>query len=344
MKTLYPAYSDSFRCLPGACPDSCCRAWEICIDPDTASFYHSVPGALGEKLRSCLSVDEEGDAYFPLTEGRCPFWDKDGLCEIHAALGEAATSTVCRQFPYFIEEYEGFTERCPSLSCPAAAELIFAERLDDTVYPVPPATEDPLLELLSAGRAAALKTAARYGFAESAVRIRAMAQDLQEIYDCFDPSDVIYDFDAVSVDAAYAETDASDDARFRELTERYLRFLSEGTEILTEEWRGMLRTALDKAAEKDSVLCEAENGAAVEPEGTGAVLRYFLYRCFLKPVNDGEILLWTEFILFSVAACREIARRTGREFSFVARRYSKEIEHDTENVDRILDFLNDLID
>ena len=339
MKILYPAYSDSFRCLAGACPDSCCRAWEICIDPDTVSFYHTVKGRLGEKLRQSLSTDEDGDAYFPLTDGRCPFLDPDDLCEIHRSLGEAATSEVCRQFPYFIEEYEGFTEKCPSLACPAAAELIFAEPLAVDVYPAPPASPDPLLNLLASGRAAALAAAAGDDFHESAVRIRSMARDLQEIADGFDPAAVIYDFDAVLIDPAYAETDAAEKERFRHLTDRFLLFLSEEAEILTEEWRKLLQASLAAGGEKNDAGSGSGKIAARENHAADRLLRYFLYRYFLKPVNDGEILLWTAFILLSVAVCLVIAGRTGADLFFVARRYSKEIEHDPENIDRILDFL-----
>ena len=336
MKTLYPSCFDSFHCLAGACPDSCCRAWEICIDADTASFYQQIPGALGEKLRRCLAKDAEGEWYFPLEDGRCPFLDAGGLCEIHAALGEEATGSVCRQYPWFIEEYEGFTEKCPSLSCPAAAALILSEPLDGTVYPVPPASADPLLNLLTAGRAAALEAAARYAFPESAARIWAMAQDLQEICDGFDPAAVICDFDAVLTQPAYAEIEQEDVMRIRALTERYLRFLLESAEILTEEWRGLLRAALSR---KKTDGREAAGESADEKR----VLRYFLYRYFLKPVNDGDILLWTAFILCGVAACRVIADRTGTDLAHVARRYSKEMEHDAENIDRALDFLADAL-
>ena len=332
MKTLYPDYCDRFRCLAGACPDSCCKEWEIVVDPDTAAFYRTVPGEIGERLRRHLATDAEGDAFFPLTEGRCPFWNDRGLCDIHAALGEGATSAVCRQFPYFVEEYEGFTERCPSLACPAAAELILSEPLTETVYPVPPASEDALLDLLAAGRAAALQTAAVCGtFAESAARIFAMAEDLQELYDGFGSSDVDYDLTAVMTDDAYLDG-AEDFAQWLSaLTERYLLFLRDEAEILTAEWRGLLETA---AADS------APAGIAPREQGTAArVLRYLLYRYFLKPVNDEDILTWTAFILLGAAACGAVAARTGVPLSSVARLYAKEIEHDADNVERIVEFL-----
>lgn len=331
MITLYPDYKDRFRCLAGACPDSCCKAWEIVVDPDTAAFYRTVPGTLGERLRADLAKDEEGDDYFPLVNGRCPFLNKDGLCDIHAALGEAATSAVCCQFPDFIEEYEGFTERCPSLACPAAAELIFAEPLTDAVYPAPPASEDELLNLLAEGRAAALKTAAKCDYAESAARIWAMAQDLQEIADNFDPGNVAYDFAAVSTDAAYVDGAEEFAQWMADLTEQCLRFLRNDAEILTEEWRNLLETA--QTPDPDAAI-------PIEQEAVRRALRYFLYRYFLKPVNDGDILLWTALILFSVSVCVTVADRTGADFRTVARLYSKEIEHDTENVKAMMDFLS----
>ena len=335
MAILYPDYKDRFRCLTGACPDSCCKAWEIVVDPDTVSFYHGVKGALGEKLRRCLATDAEGDAYFPLENGRCPFLKPDGLCEIHAVLGEQATSSVCRQFPDFVEEYEGFTERCPSLACPAAAELILTEDLSDTVYPVPPASEDGLLDLLIAGRTAALQTAARYGFAESAARIWAMAQDLQEICDSFDPVNVVYDCAAVLTDDAYLDGAAECARWMADLTEPFLRFLLTDAEILTEVWRNLLETALSQPS-----ATAVPDG---EQETAKHALRYFLYRYFLKPVNDGDILTWTAFILLSVSACLTVADRTGAGLPFVLRRYSKEIEHDPENLEAILNFLSERI-
>ena len=84
-----PDYYDRFRCLAGACPHTCCEAWEVVIGP------------LGEKLRQAMAVDEEGDVCFPLSGGRCPFLDGENLCEIHRELGEEATSVTCQEHPRF---------------------------------------------------------------------------------------------------------------------------------------------------------------------------------------------------------------------------------------------------
>lgn len=75
-----PDYYDRFRCLAGACPHTCCEAWEVVIDGETAARYRKIPGPLGEKLRQAMAVDEEGDVCFPLSGGRCPFLDGENLC------------------------------------------------------------------------------------------------------------------------------------------------------------------------------------------------------------------------------------------------------------------------
>ena len=99
MEVRVPAYYDSFRCLAGECPHTCCAKWEVVIDEETARRYGEVPGPLGEELRAALQYDGDGDACFPLSGDRCPFLDSEGLCRIHKQLGEAATSVTCQDIP-----------------------------------------------------------------------------------------------------------------------------------------------------------------------------------------------------------------------------------------------------
>ena len=123
-----PEYFDRFRCLAGACPHTCCEAWEVVIDRETAVRYQAVPGPLGKKLRDAMTVDADGDICFPLSGGRCPFLDGENLCEIHRTLGEEATSVTCREHPRFIEDYGPFQEITLSAACPKANELLLGSR------------------------------------------------------------------------------------------------------------------------------------------------------------------------------------------------------------------------
>ena len=128
MRVIVPDYYEDFRCLAGKCPHTCCEKWEVVIDEDSAAFYKTVPGLLGDKLRTVLKRDEDGDLCFPLNGGRCPFLDSENLCEIHKTLGEEATSVTCREHPRFTEDYGPFREVTLSASCPAANALLLGSR------------------------------------------------------------------------------------------------------------------------------------------------------------------------------------------------------------------------
>ena len=79
---------DAFRCIAGACPQTCCAAWEIVVDPDAQDAYLRLQHPLAEKLRRVMRVDADGDTYFAQSDGRCPFLCADGLCELQRTLGE----------------------------------------------------------------------------------------------------------------------------------------------------------------------------------------------------------------------------------------------------------------
>ena len=59
MKIIKPAYFDRFRCIASACPDSCCKEWEVEVDDHSAQFYRNLPGDLGERLRQVLRDDPQ---------------------------------------------------------------------------------------------------------------------------------------------------------------------------------------------------------------------------------------------------------------------------------------------
>ena len=123
MKVIAPRFFSAFHCIADRCSDSCCIGWEVVIDEDTARRYRAEPGPLGEKLRAAMQFDGE-DVCFPLDGGRCPFLNRENLCEIHCPLGAEATSVTCQEHPRFIEEYGTFKEITLSAACPKANELL----------------------------------------------------------------------------------------------------------------------------------------------------------------------------------------------------------------------------
>ena len=121
----YPAYFDTFRCVAGDCPDSCCKEWEVLVDEASAQAYLQLPGQLGADLRRHLYQDEEGEWYLRIVDRRCPMWRTDGLCRIQGELGHDALCQTCRDFPRLTHDYGDFVERGLELSCPEAARIIF---------------------------------------------------------------------------------------------------------------------------------------------------------------------------------------------------------------------------
>ena len=104
MKITKPSYYTKFHCIAGACPDSCCKEWDVQVDDDAAAYYRSLSGDLGDRLRQVLEDTEDGTVMV-IENGRCPMWRQDGLCRIQSELGEAAPTLDCEnrnaklQFP-----------------------------------------------------------------------------------------------------------------------------------------------------------------------------------------------------------------------------------------------------
>lgn len=127
MNNYYPDYYKKFKCIANLCPDSCCQGWDVVVDKESEDYYNSVQGKFGDKLREVTVTDEDGDRIFTLNNKRCPFWNKDELCDIYINLGEEHLCETCKKFPRITMDYDSFTEHTLSLACPKAAKLILGE-------------------------------------------------------------------------------------------------------------------------------------------------------------------------------------------------------------------------
>ena len=146
MREIYPSHYAAFHCIAGACPDSCCKEWEIVVDTASAERYRSVSGTLGERLRQAMITDADGDIVFQEHNSRCPFWNAQQLCDIHGELGEDALCETCRLFPRITQDYGDFIEFDISPACPEAARLLFSmtpKQWQLTERSSPAMTEEP---------------------------------------------------------------------------------------------------------------------------------------------------------------------------------------------------------
>ena len=317
MRIRVPDYYDRFRCLAGACPHTCCEKWEVVIDPETAALYQGVPGPLGDRLRSALQTDADGERCFPLSGGRCPFLDGENLCEIHRQLGPEATSVTCRTHPRFTEDYGPFREVTLCASCPAALALLLGSE-EVLTFPAreteePKEPGDPWLTGLLPLRERMLRELGdrRRPLAERMERFLLLAMEAQDLLD----ADRAEDLGALA-----AEWEAPSVALLEGpgLFPHALEVLA-GLEVLEEDWRDLLHRG-GEAPE-----------AAVPETLLERVGMYFVFRYLLKAVNDGDLLGRAEFCMLMVLTARRLAGVCG--FGEALRRLSCEIEHSDENLE-----------
>ena len=313
-----PDFYPAFRCLAGTCPHTCCRDWEVVLDEETVRRYEALGGEFGERLRRELKTNADGEVCFLPKDGRCPFLNEKNLCEIHLALGEEATSVTCREHPRFTEDYGAFREITLSASCPAANDLLFGSDAplrflsweDDT-----PAEEgDEWLSWLLPFRNRvlalledrALPLDARMG---KSLALCALAEDALARGD-----------EAALFALPQTPADELPAADLPALTAREWTAL-QSLPVLDPDWRDLLEKA--KTAPAEEAQAPLAERAAV----------YFAFRYLLKAVNDGALTSRARFCVFAVRVLRALAPLCG--MGEALRRFSREIEHDAENLSAV---------
>ena len=126
MKHIAPDYYLKFRCIGGKCRHNCCIGWEIDIDEDTLHFYQSVGGELGEQLRKNICTTDDPPHFILGEHERCPFLNKDNLCDLIIAQGEGALCQICDDHPRFYNEWNNSLEMGVGLCCEEAARLVLS--------------------------------------------------------------------------------------------------------------------------------------------------------------------------------------------------------------------------
>jgi len=320
MYIVKPDYFDRFCCIAGDCPDSCCKEWDVQVDEVSASYYRSLPGALGDRLREVL-YEEDGETFMAIVDQRCPMWRDDGLCRIQAELGEQALCKTCREFPRLTHDYGDFIELGLELSCPEAAKFILdtasssqeivtpvcALAHDDTKTSEPEydeeamavlkATREKMLAILSDGTrpiGETLALALLYGYQAQSELDGAEEQP-------FSPEETLDEIRSLAKPGDAAA-----------MTDFFLTL-----ELLTPQWEQLLQDPAPGAWESRHL----------------AMARYLVQRYWLQAVSDYDLY---SRVKFAVIACL-LVKHLGGDLLRTAQLFSKEIENDAENVEAILD-------
>lgn len=317
MKKYFPSYYRYFRCLADKCPDSCCAKWEIVIDNDTVTKYKKCKNEIAEKIRYYLNINEDGETCFILKDNKCPFLNDSGLCDIHINLGEEYTSKICQNHPRFIEEYDGFTEISLSLSCPETVNILFESELSTVNYPTPDYSgDDEILKLLIQSRKKLLDFNGSFADFENFI--------LDEAADIQFEIDLSYIPDHPSISISFIRD--------------YLDMLLNRCEILDNSWKIILKNSIncDITTEQLRTYITSNNSKLMK------LSKYFIYRYYLKAINDCDLYSRALFVVMSCVTICFIALSNSIALEEAARCYSKETEHNLDNIDALLDYFFDL--
>ncbi len=128
MKIFAPEYYRDFRCIASRCRHNCCIGWEIDIDRATMEKYQAQTGAFGKRLRENIRVSE-GVASFRLDkDDRCPFLNKEGLCDIILHSGEDSLSEICALHPRYRHFFSDRVEIGLGIACEEACRLLLQHK------------------------------------------------------------------------------------------------------------------------------------------------------------------------------------------------------------------------
>ena len=312
MKISKPAYFDQFRCIASACPDSCCKEWDVQVDEASADYYRTLTGPLGDRLREVLRT-EDGETVMTIVDKRCPMWRDDGLCRIQAELGEEALCKTCREFPRLTHDYGDFMELGLELSCPEAARFLLDARPEPPIVQEVPGGEEPeydaeAMAVLKATRETVLEILSEESRPVEETLVRMLFYGMQAQSELDGGESYPFDPDAALADGrSYAQA-----AEIRDLPE-FFREL----ELLTPEWEALL--AAPQPGDWDTRHL--------------AMARYLVERYWLQAVSDYDLYCRVKFIVLSCL----LVKHLGGDLYRTAQLFSKEIENNVENVEAILD-------
>ncbi len=319
MDFVTPSYYHTFKCIADRCTDNCCIGWEIAVDAPTAAFYRSVQGAFGQRLRNNISDDD----CFLLQGERCPFLNEKKLCDIIIHCGEEHLCNICRDHPRYFEWFSDRKEGGLGLSCEEAARLILTtdtvQYTRDTVDEEPEDVDEPLfLQLLSARDAMfAITDADRLSVAEKLCAVLDLAEQVQA------------DLDGAKLLSAKTVENARAD--FADIIPLFLSF-----EPIDRTWEETLQALLQGKTLPQTVLPRAEQYMC-------NLLRYFVWRYFLKAVFDEQVLPKIKFAVVSVLFILTMTDGCDSLATWIAKSklYSKEMEYSDENTDLFYRFADD---
>lgn len=148
-----------FQCIGGDCEDTCCSSWGVEVSKKDVTaiegWLSDQPGRFDDAIITYPPQRRSPERFgrIRMSPGcRCPLLGADGLCGVHANLGESALPMTCTSYPRSLgvrgeaetKELSGF------LSCPEVVRQLLAH--DDALVRDPGVGEHRMNLDQSAGR------------------------------------------------------------------------------------------------------------------------------------------------------------------------------------------------
>lgn len=309
MKLITPEFYDRFRCTASRCRHNCCIGWEIDIDTDTFELYRNTKNSLSDRFCTCIS--SEAQPHFILGENeRCPFLNKDNLCDIILEMGEDSLCQICSDHPRFRNLFSSRTEAGVGLCCEEACRLLLENEaplsLHESVIDGEE-TDDEYEEQIFSLRD----------------RVFSLLQDRSRTL-CERTDNMLSMFGAQLPDRSIGQW-----------AEVYLSL-----EQLDPEWTALLGELKDAAV---------ENTVAEREYEYEQFIVYWLFRHFGEAVYDGDVISKIRLAVLSLRMIRAIDALYAAKHGPITkeqraehmRMYSAEIEYSQENLDTLYDILCD---
>ncbi|MBE5923268.1 MAG: hypothetical protein E7271_02220 [Lachnospiraceae bacterium] len=369
MKYTTPTFYKEFKCIGGACEDSCCDNWEIDLDDESLKFYMSQKGEFGKRMKACTKVKEK---QFILNGRRCPFHNDDDLCDIYIELGEEALCQTCTNFPRHIEEFDNLKEVSLTMSCPEASRIMLAKK-EKMAFECKDGTDreyglkelkpvsrfafwkkghenklnKPLFEKLIVSRELVydILQDRRLPVMERALKVLVYADELQK---CIDDDN----YDAIdSLTNKYKDNKKTKITTEDKKTVEINNMLSiinmyEGLENIIPDWKGILQLGFDHL-KSDNYMQDVKEFLDYYKDKEYEfehILVYYIFNYFLGASYDNDPLTKVKFAIISYLVIFEldVARwaANGKTFDYedqvvVAHAYSKEVEHSYDNYESL---------
>ncbi len=321
---IYAKSYRTFKCIADKCPDSCCKDWDVVVDDESFEIYSRAEGEFGAKLRSLMQIDGDGDKIFVSQNGKCPFWNKNMLCDIYINLGENCLCETCRRFPRLTLDYTVFCEHMLSFACPEAARLMLKNEGEFDAfsdYDIDSDVEDFNAEFMKFLLRCRMKTYEilknrKLSFAERLKQCLWFNGEVQKLLD-----DDCFSYDVLDLEIPQFSVAHKKDVAF-------IFELHKSLDIMGKKWREIL--------DKTSAVCNDIEITAEFDSEFEALALYYVSRYYLCAVDSLDVLTTIKRIVCAYVVLARINKGLADEQRCeLIQLYSKEVEHSYENTEAL---------